>query len=292
MNIGIIGIGNMGFAMAARLLGERWPVAVRDIDAAREATAQALGAAVCATPADVATRGDCVIVCVVNAAQVETVLFDPGNGVCAQPSRPCVVLCPTIGPDDAASAAARLAERGFPCIEAPMSGGPVRARAGTMSLMVACADAVYEPHRHLLATLADPVFRIGQRIGDAARTKLVNNLLAAINLAGAAEVLALAQCVGLDAERTLDVIERSSGQSWIGSERLRRALAGDLAPRAHTSLLDKDAALAMAMAHQAGFEPRVGASAADLFARACASGLAGLDDASLFGFLSDGQSNA
>lgn len=287
LRAGIIGIGNMGFAIAARLLDAGWPVSVRDIDTAREAAARSLGATVCSTPALLARESDCVIVCVVDAAQVEAVLFDADSGVCSQPSRPSVMLCPTIAPGDAAAIAQRLAVQGFDCIEAPMSGGPVRARAGTMSLMVACADAAFERHAGLLATLADPVFRIGVRIGDGARTKLVNNLLAAINLAGAAEALALARRVGLDPARTLDVIERSSGQSWIGTERMRRALTGDLAPRARTALLNKDARLALAMALDAGFDAQVGARASALFARACASGLDRLDDASLLDFLSD-----
>ena len=79
------------------------------------------------------------------------------------------------------------------------------------------------------------MFRIGARPGDGARTKLVNNLLAGINLAGAAEAMALAERLGLDPARTLDVIEQSSGQSWIGSDRMRRAIAGDFAPRAHVT---------------------------------------------------------
>ena len=285
MNIGIVGIGNMGFAMAARLLETGCSVAVRDIDTRREIAAGALGARVCLSPAEVAHHSACVIVCVVNADQTEAVLFDSQHGVVAQGNRPCVMLCPTIGPDDVAAFASRLGERGLACLEAPMSGGPLRARQGKMSLMVACEDALFDRHAALLGVLADPVFRIGSRLGDGARTKLVNNLLAAINLAGAAEVLALAERVGLDVPRTLDVIERSSGQSWIGSERMRRAIAGDVVPHAHTSLLNKDSALALAMARQAGFEAQVGASAAALFQRACDAGMADLDDACLLSML-------
>lgn len=285
--IGVIGIGNMGFGIATRLLDLGWPVTVRDIVTAREAAARSLGASVRDTPALLAAQSDCVIVCVVDAAQVEAVLFDPAVGVCAQSARPTVVLCPTIGPADAAAIAQRLTVQGFACIEAPMSGGPVRARSGTMSLMVACADDVFESHSPMLSAIANPVFRVSPRFGDGARTKLVNNLLAAINLAGAAEALALARRVGLDPSRTLDVIERSSGQSWIGTDRMRRALAGDLAPHAHTALLNKDARLALAMALEVEFEADVGARASALFERACASGLDRLDDASLLLFLSD-----
>ena len=197
----------------------------------------------------------------------------------------CVVLCPTLGPASTEAIAARLGERGIDCIDAPMSGGPARARDGSMSLMVACDDAPFERHAALLEALSTKVFRVGERPGDGARTKLVNNLLAAINLAGAAEAIALAERLGLDPARTLAVIEQSSGQSWIGSDRMRRAIAGDLAPRAHTTLLAKDSRLALEMAADAGFEAPLGRAAAERFRAACAAGFGALDDASLLQLL-------
>jgi len=158
-----------------------------------------------------------------------------------------------------------------------MSGGPVRARDGSMSLMVACPNPVFDAHARALAALSNQVFRLGERVGDGARTKLVNNLLAGINLVGAAEVLALAQAIGLDQGQTLDVIERSSGQSWIGS--------GDLAPRAHMTLLAKDTRLANEAASAAGFQGPLGERAAAVFRMACEHGLAELDDGALLAFL-------
>ncbi|OYV00495.1 MAG: hydroxyacid dehydrogenase, partial [Burkholderiales bacterium PBB5] len=149
------------------------------------------------------------------------------------------------GPADVEGFAARLAPLGLGCIDAPMSGGPARARDGSMSLMVACAAALWTAHEALLRQLASRLFRISARPGDGARTKLVNNLLGAVNLAAAAEAMVLAQRLGLDAVATLAVIEQSSGQSWVGVDRMARALAGDFAPRAHTTLLAKDSALAL-----------------------------------------------
>jgi 3-hydroxyisobutyrate dehydrogenase len=283
--VGFVGIGNMGLPMALRLLEHGWPVAVRDIDGEREARARAAGATVAATPAALAARSDVVIVVVVDAAQVDEVLFGGDGAASALRSGACVLLCPTIGPADTERFAGRLAAAGLEAIDAPMSGGPARARDGSMSLMVACGDAVFERRRALLQALSSQIFRVGTAPGDGARTKLVNNLLAAVNLAGAAEALALAERLGLDPARTLDVIERSSGQSWIGSDRLRRALAGDPTPRAHTALLAKDSALALAAARDSGFESVVGAAAAALFARACAGGLARADDAGLYAWL-------
>jgi putative dehydrogenase len=153
---------------------------------------------------------------------------------------------------------------------------------------LAPATAVFERWQPLLCELSSRLFRIGTRPGDGARTKLVNNLLAAINLAGAAEALALAKRLGLDPAVTLAVIEASSGQSWIGSDRLRRALAADRAVHAHMALLAKDSGLALGMACAAGLQPRLGQVAGALFAQACGDGLAGQDDSALWRWLAEG----
>jgi len=284
-SVGVVGVGNMGLAMALRLRELGVEVHVRDIDPEREALAVDAGAHRAATPAELARRADAVIVVVVDAAQTEAVLFGDGGAAAAMRADGCVVLCPTIAPASTEAIAARLAAAGIDTIDAPMSGGPARARSGTMSLMVACGDRVFARWRGLLNSLAHPVFRLGERVGDGARTKLVNNLLAAVNLVGAAEAIALAERIGLDPARTLDVIERSSGQSWIASDRMRRAIAGDLAPRAHTTLLAKDSALALAMAETAGVAPRLGTLAAKTFAAAVDAGRGDDDDASLLAFL-------
>jgi L-threonate 2-dehydrogenase len=282
---GVIGVGSMGLAMAGRLRERGRAVCVRDVRGEREAMAERDGATACATPAALARRCHVVIVAVVDAPQTEAVLFGSDGVAAAAAPGTCVVLCPTIAPESIESITARLEAIGLDWIEAPMSGGPTRAREGTMSLMVACRDAVFERHAALLAILADPVFRLGERAGDGARVKLVNNLLAAINLVGASEAIALAERVGLDPALALSVIERSSGQSWIGSDRLRRAFVGDTAFCAHASLLAKDSRLAMAMAAAVGAEARLGSMAAATFANAVAIGRGDLDDSCLLDLL-------
>lgn len=286
--VAVVGAGNMGGAMVERLREAGWPVAVCDIDPARQQQARAAGAAIAATPAATAqTLGPhgALILVVVDAAQCLEVLWGPEGAANAFVAGQTVLLCPTIAPEDAEQIAERLARQGVHCIDAPMSGGPVRARDGRMSLMVAAAKAVLARQSALLSALSDHVMRVSERVGDGARTKLVNNLLAGINLVGAAEVLAMAERMGLDLPTTLDVIERSSGQSWIGLDRMRRAVAGDYAPRAHVTLLEKDTRLAVAAGRAAGFEGPLGARAARVFVDASEAGMAGLDDAALFELL-------
>jgi putative dehydrogenase len=283
--VGIVGVGNMGGAMAARLLEAGWAVQVCDIDAHRARALQLQGTSLCHTPAQCATGVAALIVCVVDSPQVEAVLFGPAGAATVLRPGQDVLLCPTIAPQDTERFAARLLAQGVGAIDAPMSGGPARARDGSMSLMLAGAHEVIERQRDLIAALSGKVFRIGTRPGDGARTKLVNNLLAGINLVGAAEAIALAERLGLAPHQALSVIEQSSGQSWIGSDRMQRAIAGDFEPRAHMTLLEKDTRLALQAAAAAGFEGPLGAAAHAVFARACDAGLAGLDDGALLQLL-------
>lgn len=285
--VAIIGVGNMGGAMAANLLERGWSVHVYDLLPNRSQALAALGASAHASAADAARPATVSIVCVVNAAQAADVLFGAGAVAAAMHLGHSVMLCPTLAPQEVESIALRLRPFGLHCIDAPMSGGPARARDGSMSLMVACAQTVFERHRALIEVLSSSVFRIGERIGDGARTKLVNNLAAGINLVAAAEALAMARRMGLDPAVTLEVMEHSSAQSWIGSDRMRRAVAGDYAPRAHMTLLEKDTRLAVQAALAAGFRGPLGAAARDVFAQASAAGLADLDDGALLKWLAD-----
>jgi L-threonate 2-dehydrogenase len=310
MNISIIGIGNMGGGMATNLLARGYSVHVHDIDPVKTAIYQQKGAVAHINIAQAAIKSVATIVCVVTADQVEQVLFGSHGLAAAVPAGHTVLLCPTIAPQDTERFAAQLAQRGIHTIDAPMSGGPLRAADGSMSLMVACPDAVFAQHAVLLGHLSSKVFRISQRVGDGARTKLVNNMLAGINLVGAAQVLALAGRMGLDLATTQSVIEQSSGQSWIGTDRMRRALAGDTVPQAHMALLAKDTALAVQAARQvkgggaysaqpgqpssalgelgstpAGPTHALGLHASSVFAQALAAGLAQADDSALLKWL-------
>jgi L-threonate 2-dehydrogenase len=279
--VSIVGVGNMGGGMALNLLARGYNVYVHDVDTVKVQFLCQKGALALTKRAPSAIESIVTIVCVVDAQQTHDVLFGEQGMAHSLPRGSAVMLCPTIAPQDVERFGEQLASLGIHMIDAPMSGGPARAQDGSMSLMVACADPVFTQHEGLLRDLSSKLFRISTRLGDAARTKLVNNLLAASNLAAAAEAMALAERLGLELSKTLDVIEQSSGQSWIGSERMRRAISDDLAPRAHMTLLAKDSQLALQMAKSVGFESAVGERAAQAFAKAVQAGMGELDDAAL-----------
>lgn len=284
--VGIVGVGNMGGGMARNLLARGWPVNVCDIDSSKVESLKAIGALGHDKPAQAAINSVVTIVCVIDAKQTHEVLFgDHGIASVLKPGG-TVMMCPTLAPQDVEGFAQSLLPLAVRLIDAPMSGGPARAAEGSMSLMVACRNDVFEQHSALLNALSDKLFHVSQKVGDGARTKLVNNLLAGINLVGAAEAMAMAKKMGLDLSKMMDVIEKSSGQSWVGSDRMRRAIAGDYAPRAHMTLLEKDTRLAVAAAKSAKFEGPLGAAASQVFAAASAGGLDGEDDAALFKWLS------
>jgi len=280
--VGLIGVGAMGMAMALNLYARGWSVGTRDVRAEADVQARAAGLQVFTSPQALASAVDVVIVVVVNAAQIEAVLFAADGVVMAEHGAKTVLLCSTIAPHDMVRFAARLVEHGIATIDAPISGGPARALAGTMSTMLAAPTDVLAPWQALLEDLADKRFVISQVIGDAAKAKLVNNLLAGINLVAGAEALALAEKIGLDPRAMFEVISASSGSSWVFQDRMARALVEDYSPpRAAVHILTKDVGLATALAVSVGHATPLGDAALTRFRQTVASGWSELDDAAV-----------
>ncbi len=282
--IGIIGVGNMGGAIAQRLLDINAEVRVRDIRPEAERSLAQRGARIAASPAELVAQVDVTLIVVVNARQIDAVLFEEGGA--AEPALPAghaVLLLSTIAPADARRIAERLSARGVAVLDAPISGGPARARDGSMSMMLAGEEAACARLQPLLDLLCGRVFRIGAAAGQASAMKLVNNLLAGVNLAAGAEALSLGRRAGLDPALMLEVIGASSGACWMLADRGVRWLAGDKTPRAHLSILAKDLELVLALAAEQGSVAPFGQVAHRRFAEALATGLAGADDSALLG---------
>ncbi|MEY4752032.1 MAG: L-threonate dehydrogenase [Pseudomonadota bacterium] len=288
LTIGVVGIGAMGWAMACRLQDLGYALAVVDIRAEARAAADALGMRVCCNAAELAGHADMVLIVVVNAEQIATVISGPGGLLEAGSSQNLqkrrthtVLLCSTIAPTDSAQFAHTLQQAGLEVLDAPISGGPARARAGTLSMMLAGSDHCLENCTDLLADLADKRFVVGQAAGKAAQAKLVNNMLAGANLVAGAEALALANTLGLDGRQMFDIICASSGASWIFADRMARALAEDFQPRAAAHILTKDVGLATDMAAAAGHAVPMADAALARFRQTLAAGWAELDDSAV-----------
>ncbi len=292
MKAGLIGIGSMGLAMALNLHRKGLSVCAHDIRPEAMQTARAAGITVCSSPAELARQTDLIIVVVVNAGQVDQVLFGDAGVTRAASAGKTVMLCSTIAPEDTLAMAERLQDGGLAVLDAPISGGPQRAEAGTMSIMLAGADEIIAHHQSVLDALSDKIFRLGPRIGDGARYKLVNNLLAGINLVAAAEAIALGTKLGLDQQKLLALMSASSGQSMMLEDRMTRALANDYAPRAHAHILTKDVALGVAMAGKLAQPTPLAAYALEIFKATLASGYDSLDDAAVLKVLLEEHEDA
>jgi len=280
MNVGVVGAGAMGMGVVRSLLRGGFSTHVRDVRADAHFEATRLGATCHASPASLADACDAIVVLVVDSAQIEDVLFGSG-GIAACKRRPIVLLGATIAPEDAASFSQRLGGIGIEAIDAPVSGGPQRAADGSMTMMLSGDAGAIARCDAILRVIAAKVFVVGAQAGDAAKFKIVNNMLAAANLAAAAEAMALAERAGLDPRLVHDVVAASSGASWIFCDRVPRALVRDYVPRAATRILLKDVGLAVGLADRCGMEATFAKAAREAFRAAVAAGFGEQDDAAM-----------
>jgi 3-hydroxyisobutyrate dehydrogenase-like beta-hydroxyacid dehydrogenase len=265
--VGVVGVGAMGMGIARALLARGFEVIARDIVPEREAEAVRAGA-------KTGSEVDILMTVVVDAEQTRDVLFG------SRPVRaPLVMMCSTISPSDTEEIAKRLAPVAL--VDSPISGGPSRAHAGTLSVMASGGDAAIERCKPVLEAISAKWFRISDRPGDGSRMKVVNNMLAAANLAAGCEAMAMASKLGLDLRQVADVVNASSGQSWIFADRMERALAGDYAPRAAARVLRKDVSLFVDAARALGVDAPLARAAQQVFEDTVARGFGEEDDAAV-----------
>lgn len=280
--VGLIGPGAMGLGITRALRRNGFPVHVRDINPERNALAQAAGAVVEPTAAAVAAKARIVITVVVDAAQTDEVCFGAESIVSTLQKGSVVMMCSTVAPQYTAGLAKRLAERGILTLDAPISGGPARAEAGTMSMMIAGSKEALDLCAEVLPAMSDKRFVVGETPGQGGTMKLVNNLLAGIHNAAAAEAMALGLKAGLEPNKIFDVVMASSGMSWMFGDRIRRLIDHDPQVAAALPILTKDVGLALEMAKGMQFPLPVGSAAHQVFLGTLAHGHALEDDNSLF----------
>jgi L-threonate 2-dehydrogenase len=279
IRVGVIGVGAMGMGVAKALLDRDFPVIVHDIVPEREAEAVAHGATRAASPEALAAQCDVVITLVVDATQTREVM--KSGSVPGFQLSPVFMMCSTIAPADTVDIAAKLAGVGIAMIDAPISGGPARARSGTLSMMASGSDAAFARCRPVIDAIAAKCFRIGDIPGDGSRMKVVNNMMAAANLAAGCEAMAMAAKLGLDLRQAAEVVNASSGASWIFTDRMARALEGDYAPRAAARVLLKDVGLFVEEARHLGLTAPMAECAREIFRDTAARGFAEEDDAAV-----------
>ena len=210
MNVGFVGLGEMGMPMVERLLGAGHEVTAFARRSEVIAAATVLGAQPVASAADAARAVELMIVCVYSDAQVrDLVLGDDGIAVALAHGTPLVIH--TTG---SPRTAGDIAAAGVTVLDAPVSGGPAAIRAGAITLLVGGDRDVLRRCEPALSAYADPIVHLGP-LGSGQRTKLVNNLLFGANVRLVREAERLLRSFGMDAVRSLDAISNGSGDSAV-----------------------------------------------------------------------------
>jgi L-threonate 2-dehydrogenase len=280
-DIGVIGLGAMGGGMAQSLRRAGYQVHACDARAGA-ATAFAEGGGVaCNSPAEVAARCEIVVSVVVNAAQTDSVLF--GEGGCAASMSPgsVFVMCSTVAPQWSEALEQRLAELGLLYIDAPISGGAAKAASGQMTMMTAARPEAYAKCEGVLEAMAGKVYRLGDRAGAGSKVKVINQLLAGVHIAAAAEAMALGLREGVDPAALYEVITHSAGNSWMFKNRMAHVLAGDYAPLSAVDIFVKDLGLVLDMARASKFPLPLSSTAHQMFMQASTAGFAKEDDSAV-----------
>ena len=279
--VGVIGLGAMGLGIATALHERGMPVIGCDVaESACQAFERAGGRCI-ASVAELGALCDVVLVVVVNAEQVEQVLFgEQGLAAGLSPGK-LVIQCATVAPSLAQHLGGRLAERGIVMLDAPISGGAAKARAGQLSVMASGSEEAFTKAAAVLQAMAATVHRLGDTAGVGSSMKLVNQLLAGVHIAAAAEAMALAIRMGLEPRRVYEVITHSAGNSWMFENRVPHILAGDYTPLSAVDIFVKD----LDIVHQTGRElamaTPVAASALQQFTAAKGAGFGREDDAAV-----------
>lgn len=279
--IAFVGLGSMGLGMAKNLLKHGHRVVGVDPSAPAREAFTAAGGTTAATPADAARTADVVIVAVVNDKQVETVLFDDNGVAGALRKGGLVMQCATVPAAFARALGDRLAKSGHELLDAPMSGGRARAESGELTFMASGSAKAFATAESILAATSAKVFRLGDAPGIGSLVKTVNQLLAGVHIAAAAEAMALAAKAGADTRAVFDVISASAGNSWMFGNRVPRMLDDDYTPTSATEIFVKDLGLVLNTGHDLRLPLPLAAAAHQLFLAAAGAGWGKLDDASV-----------
>jgi len=279
--IGVIGLGAMGRGMATSLRRAGYHVHVCDVRPEAAQTFAADGGVACATPAEVAAHCDVLVSVVVNAAQTEAVLFGDGGAAAAMRPGSVFVMCSTVDPNWSVALEARLAALDVLYLDAPISGGAAKAASGQMTMMTAGRPEAYAQVGDALDAMAAKVYRLGDQAGNGSKVKIINQLLAGVHIAAAAEAMALGLREGVDAAALYEVITHSAGNSWMFENRMAHVLAADYTPLSAVDIFVKDLGLVLDTARATKFPLPLSATAHQMFMQASTAGFGREDDSAV-----------
>jgi 3-hydroxyisobutyrate dehydrogenase len=239
------------------------------------------GGVACNSPAEVAAACDVLISVVVNRAQTEAVLFGEGGAAAAMKAGSVFVMCSTVDPDFSLALERHLAEKAILYLDAPISGGAAKAARGEITMMTSGHPDAYVRVGGALDAMAAKVYRLGPAAGAGSKVKMINQLLAGVHIAAAAEAMALGLRQGVDPAALYEVITHSAGNSWMFENRMAHVLAADYTPLSAVDIFVKDLGLVLDSARASKFPLPLASTAHQMFLQAAASGLGREDDSAV-----------
>jgi len=278
--VAIFGLGAMGIGMAGALLRAGLVTHGYDINQAAVARFQAAGGAPGGI-ADIAPTLDAVVIVVVNAAQTTSVLFGEGGIAGKLAPGTTVVACATVAPDAAREMAAKCAALGLHYLDAPVSGGTIKAASGDLSILASGSRAAFAGAGAALDAMAAQVFDLGDEVGAGSSMKAVNQMLVGIQIAAMAEAMTFGMTQGVKPAQFLEVIRQCAGTSWALESRAPHVVAGDYTPLSAVDIWPKDLGIVMNIAQGAKFAAPLTAAALQQYLAASGSGLGKEDDAAV-----------
>jgi L-threonate 2-dehydrogenase len=280
-SVGVIGLGAMGMGVARSLLRAGFRTHACDMRPEVLSLFENEGGIPCVDAAELGAACEVIVILVVNADQTDAVLF--GEKGAASTLRPgsVVLASATVLPDYATRLGQRLAERGILLIDAPVSGGAAKAAEGTMTMMTSGPPEAYAKCEDVLAVIAAKVYRVGDQHGQGAKIKIINQLLAGVHIAAAAEAMALGLREGVDPDALYDVITHSAGNSWMFENRVPHILSGDYTPLSAVDIFVKDLGLVLDTARATKFPLPLSATAHQMFMAASTAGHGREDDSAV-----------
>ena len=280
-SVGVIGLGSMGMGAAKSCVRAGLDVYGFDLNPQALETLGEYGAKAVSTNAvEFADKLDSVLVLVVNAAQVNTVLFKTGLAAALRPNTP-VMVSATISAEDAKQIEAQLAEHDLVMLDAPVSGGAVKAEAGEMTIMASGAITTFEALAPVLDATAAKVYNIGEAIGLGATVKIIHQLLAGVHIAAGAEAMALAARANIPLDLMYDVVTNAAGNSWMFENRMKHVVNGDYSPKSMVDIFVKDLNLVSDTAQDLKFPLPLSGAALNMFVSASNAGFGQEDDSAV-----------
>ncbi|XP_020519523.1 uncharacterized protein LOC18428679 isoform X2 [Amborella trichopoda] len=281
--IGFVGLGAMGFGMATQLVKSKFCVYGFDVYGPSLARFVDAGGLARNTPQDASKDAEVLIVMVTNEVQVESVLFGENGSISALPVGASIIVSSTVSPGFLKKLEARLCEerQDLKLVDAPVSGGVLRASNGTLTVMAAGTDEALKCTGSVLSAMSEKLYIIRGGVGAASSVKMANQLLAGVHIAAAAEAMAFGARLALSTRVLFEVIMSSEGNSWMFGNRVPHMLDNNYTPCSALDIFVKDLGIVLHESRTLNIPLNVSSAAHQQFLSGSAAGWGRYDDAAV-----------